>query len=366
MLTKITKKICGYFSLLYRLLRDYVEVGLAFVEHLIQPAKVEKIHFNQGITSDACCIFHIYASKVPKNTWDYIKVLHQNNIDIILTNTLPVEDETLAELKKYVKIYIQIRNKGQDFAGYKFGFEVFRQHAPTEHVKKLIFCNDSVFVEKERLTHFVAKILNDNSDFSAPVMSDSPIHACSWFLCFSSEVFTASFFQAFWANYIPFSARCWIIQKGEIRLSQTCIKNTYTPQIIYSSNKFIGAFTQKKPMDFYLVSKKVSPHLLKEMTYRKVNVDMDTYQFKEKLLTIIFAYHWHSCNLSLFLNTDFPFIKKDLYSQKVYNVPQISYFFSLDEIKKLNIDDFYFNLLNRPIKAISFLKKFYNFLTIRP
>lgn len=343
----IMKRIYRLFKKTYRKSLFFCKTFFHYCCLLMIPSKINTIHFSNELSSASVCIFHMYNNKIEKNTLEYLEIMSSNGVDIILLNPSNLGNQDIKILKQYVKIYVEINNIGRDFAGFKLGHDLFEKSNGKDSIKKLIFCNDSVFIEPKRFNSFIQKIINSNEDFIAPTVTDTNIHACSWFLCFSFNIFNQKFFSDFWKQYKPLNYRDWAIQKGEIALSKVCIKNNFIPFALYPTDKFVKEVDSVDEISAQLIAKKYFYYNLITLKNEYALLNSKKELFDNILLNRIYSFHWHPCNLLLFLKTDFPFIKKDLYRQRLYDVSQISYFFSLDEIKKLEINDFYQQLLSK-------------------
>jgi hypothetical protein len=253
----------------------------------------------------------------------------------------------LEKIKPYIKGYIEIVNKGYDFAGYKFGYELLDKQTQFKGLKKLIFCNDSVFVEPKRLDHYVKEVLSSNNDYISPVQSvQNCYHVCSWFLCFSNEIIKANFFKDYWNSYKPLHHKNYAILKGEIELSQRCIKNGYFPCAKYDTEFFMKSLSE---ID-YDCMKFLSKNYFYEIKKNQKNILYferieSNHQITKNTFASLYTRHFHEANLLLFLKTDFPFIKKDLCRRRLIDYTQISLFFNDPSIKSLDIDYLFFHFV---------------------
>lgn len=327
----------GYILVLYcyrRLIFAWSSLTYSF-----HPSKIKKILWQKDLNSETCCLFHMYCKVLPLNTLQYIKTLSENNIDVMMTNSEELDEVSLAELKKHVKIYINITNTGFDFAGFKIAFELFNKSYNPQIVKKLILCNDSVLVEPSRFDQFLKRLLLLKDDYIGVGWGERPFfHACSWFFCVSNQVFQGKFFKKFWEQYKPYHSHEWAVQKGELELSQLLLQHQYCPKLMYDYSEVINSIKEFDPQDIFLFHKDA---------VRRLSQKIHSVDIYKKILYKIYSLHWRNGALHLFTKTDFPFIKKDIFYRRVYDEEQLRCFFLQKSIQNLDLKNFHEDLIKK-------------------
>lgn len=313
--------------------------------------------------SGAFCVFHLYQPYgVPKNVHDAIATLHGLGVHVVGVSNVPLPPDDLARLRPFLHSFIQRRNFGRDFGGYRRGvLHVLDHHKPT----RLLILNDSLFYAQRGLRAFFEQLCGDAPFIGASENHELSHHVGSYALSFGPQVFADPRFRQYWEDYQSTELRPRVIWKGEAALSKLVIrKMKIRPRIIYSLQRLGVALERtswrelaiaaarmplgyggqnplrqlvkdaRKPARDVLPMSKAklldnagltlpigADELIAEMTshYRaEVERDLLAYVFRGSQI------HWGSLLLTQFL--EMPIIKLDLVLRSIYSIGELKNF----------------------------------------
>ena len=171
------------------------------------------------------------------STMRLIKYLKKNGFEILLVvnQNSNLTDRYLSDFKSLDLSILLRPNLGRDFGAYQAGFKFLAQNEDLISTRQLIFANDSVLYGP-RSAEFIRHFLNFQSNWKSFFINyQYHMHAQSFFMNFSDEVFKSDSFVDFWLKYYPTGLRHRVINDGEVQLTQTLLNNGHTPQGFVSS-----------------------------------------------------------------------------------------------------------------------------------
>lgn len=189
------------------------------------------------------CIFHLYQ---PYGVMPYVlralETLSALGIHVVAVSNTPLPSDELERLKPYLHTFIQRRNFGRDFGGYRRGvLHVLDRHQPD----RLILLNDSLYYARRGLREFFIALCGDGAFIGASENHDLRHHLGSYALSFGRKVLTDPRFRRFWDNYRSTELRHRVIWLGEAALSKLLIQTMKVrPRLIYSMQRLAEAMNQ--------------------------------------------------------------------------------------------------------------------------
>lgn len=282
-------------------------------------------------TKNKACIFAAYhnSEQAPASNINYIKSLHACGFRIFYIHNSQLTDQAVNSLTPFCEQIISRSNIGQDFGAWKDGYIYCLENQLLTNTEWLLLCNDSNFFlggshAKTFINAFEAKLSNKKSDLIALNKNyECWQHYQSYFLCFHSRIFTKQEFNKFWKQYLPLNNRFHAIKKGEIALTRNII-GTSSTSILFDSPKLYQAIADNTSSaeDILQYLPKNSLGSLRipwEDLSRPINK-----VYLQQVLAYLDSHnpgHAYALLWVKFLKS--PFLKKDLYRQGVFSLPQI-------------------------------------------
>jgi lipopolysaccharide biosynthesis protein len=122
------------------------------------------------------------------------------------------------------------RNAGYDFGGYKDGIKAL---GDLDQVERLLIMNDSVYGPFFPLTPILAAIDPLQTDFWGITDSwELAYHIQSYFMIFLQGALQSGEFRKFWRRLPYVNKKEWVIENGEIRLSQLLVQRKLRASVL--------------------------------------------------------------------------------------------------------------------------------------
>lgn len=195
-------------------------------------------------------LFVVYAPKSFLMYERYFQLLEKLNYKIVVISNGALNSEFVEKFKNRVVFMGERHNIGRDFGTYKeFIMRLRKEHTQP---KNLIICNDSIFAnlkkDDTRFTDFLIK--NQDQDFvgAAEYMGQPGYHVQSYFLKFSQKVLNSPNFIKFWESFLISDDRRMNIHNGEIKLSESILKDGFKPVVFLSTDNIINKIVDKKEL----------------------------------------------------------------------------------------------------------------------
>lgn len=177
-----------------------------------------------------------------------ITTLLDQDFEVIAIVNQSVDRDWTPDLSLLPITLIERQNIGRDFGAFKCGVNYLLESGKLETIDSLLTCNDSVFYGY-RFRNFLERFdVNSDSWITAFLNFEKHTHAQSFFQSFSKDILRTSEFQKFWKNYYPSRRRIHIIDRGEVRLSQTLLKLGYFPRSIVNAENIAKHLGGRKIM----------------------------------------------------------------------------------------------------------------------
>jgi len=190
------------------------------------------------------CVFHLYQRyTLPANIVQAIQLLAELGVRVVAVSNLPLPATELERLKPYLHTFIQRRNFGRDFGGYRRGvLHVLDKHAP----ERLMLLNDSIFYAQRGLREFFIEMVAANGGFvGASENHEISHHVGSYALSFGPQVIADPRFREYWEDYRSTEIRPRVIWKGEAALSKLVEQTIKVrPRVIYSLQRLDAALNR--------------------------------------------------------------------------------------------------------------------------
>ena len=147
-----------------------------------------------------------------------------------VSNAASFTHNNVTQIAGFCRQILWRRNVGHDFGAYKDGIHAIGDF---DQVERLLLTNDSIYGPLYPLTNILAAIDPVNTDFWG--ISDSweyCYHIQSYFMIFLQGSLQSSAFRQFWQKFPYVNEKHWIIQRGEIGLSQLLIQHKLRPNVL--------------------------------------------------------------------------------------------------------------------------------------
>jgi len=201
------------------------------------------------------------------------------------------------------------KNIGRDFGAWKDGISFMQLNKLYDSCEELYLINDSVHCISANLNevYFKENFIQDKRSDCIGITESFQIayHLQSYCLKLNAKVIRSSEFQSFWGKFPLVNSRSYIIEQGEIRLSQILIKAGFSCKALYSFEFILspdnlkGVFTMLNELPVYtnnsITCKKITEYMLDEIYHTYITQVNPTHRY------------W-----LLLLNLKCPFIKRDL------------------------------------------------------
>jgi len=189
------------------------------------------------------CVFHLYQRyALPANIVHAIQVMSELGIRVVAVSNLPLAPAQLERIKPYLHTFIQRRNFGRDFGGYRRGvLHVLHKHAPD----RLMLFNDSIFYAQRGLREFFTAMTANAGFIGASENHEISHHVGSYALSFGADVLRDPRFREYWDDYRSTEIRPRVIWKGEAALSKLVEQTIKVrPRVIYSLGRLDDALNR--------------------------------------------------------------------------------------------------------------------------
>lgn len=305
---------------------------------------------------DKICIFASFpfGGKISKLLLHYIKSIQELGYSIIFVSNKEII-EGLEELKPLCSKIIIRDNIGRDFGSYKTGLIKFEQEI--RNCSELLIANDSVVGPISDLKVIFEEMREKKLDFWGLTEADCApsYHITSYFVVFNKSVITSQPFWQFWKNYKFKSSRAYSIYQGEINLTYTLLKNSFTCGAYidkFKIFKFINHIIKEDDYSpvIYLLSTNYKRHLFTNIkSYFEgidhLNTNLNKYCTQLIMDDITLALdreNHYSVSFLIFLELKIPIIKKDVIRSKLTSECLIYEFIKKYSI--LNVDEVMYEL----------------------
>ncbi len=227
-----------FFPFLRMLVRAALMPGLIIGDwissyRLARQGDVVSIEQFSDAESGTFCVFHLYQRyTLPENVVHAVELLAELGVRVVAVSNLPVPPSELERLKPHLHTFIQRRNFGRDFGGYRRGvLHVLDKHAP----ERLMLLNDSIFYARRGLREFFTEMARGNGFIGASENHEISHHIGSYALSFGPEVISDPRFRKYWEDYRSTEIRPRVIWQGEAALSKLVEQTIKVrPRVIYS------------------------------------------------------------------------------------------------------------------------------------
>ncbi len=138
---------------------------------------------------------------------------------------------------------IERANFGRDFGGYQAGIA----HLDAQKItpKKLIFVNDSIFLDHRKGSELIQRFLDPDHAYIGLTESHEPrYHVGSFLFSIDDRVWQSPVWRAFWRDYVPWSSRRHCIDKGEVALGHSLKRAGFVPHILYNAAMTLAAMRE--------------------------------------------------------------------------------------------------------------------------
>lgn len=211
--------------------------------------KKEIIVKNEKMYSNFFCIFVFYQNGVRDDTINILKELKENKISTILVSNKNLTETQKKQLELYSDVIITRPNFGRDFGAYKCGMNYINKYVDLSKINKLIFLNDSVFYSARGLNLFVVELLNEKYEVVGATQNlEIKRHIGSFCISVSGIIVRDHRFIKYWRKYRNSDVRPVVINRGEMKLSETIFKicGESSVNILYDTRIITFAWQSKK------------------------------------------------------------------------------------------------------------------------
>lgn len=201
---------------------------------------IEQIAKDDG---GAFCVFHLYQPRgLSANVVRAIATLAELKIKVVAVSNVPLQPGDLDVLRPHIHTYIQRRNFGRDFGGYRRGvLYVLDTYKPD----RLLLLNDSVYYAARGLKAFFTGLCEAGPFVGASENHELRHHIGSYAVGFGPQVIANPRFRQYWEDYRSTEIRPRVIWKGEAALSKLVLDTMkIRPKVLYSLQRLDAALNE--------------------------------------------------------------------------------------------------------------------------
>jgi len=257
----------------------------------------------------------------------YISALAKNGYNVIFVSTSRIQNDELSFLEKICKKVIMKKNTGFDFYSWKVGYKYISK----KQIDKLIFCNDSCYVSKNRLTSVLKKLSATSKDLCCITESyDYKHHLQSYFIFYSKKIVHSKEFKLFVDRIEEHSDRKKVVSKYELQFMNFFKSRGFKTSVLikYSHLEifFYGTLAKMIVLFNFFKNKGLKPSKKNNSTAKKKILGAQI----EKILEICWLFlNPLNVNPSLYLwkeniSRGSPFIKTHLFKANPFNDKNIT------------------------------------------
>jgi hypothetical protein len=326
------------------LLIKIITIKIQIIKLLLSGKSKNKLKVSQfteiNKSFSSVCFYVVYSKKLDESRRRFLRSLKSINsyVIIVLNNDKLDLEET--DLNLIDSIYYN-ENVGMDIGGYKRASELFYETVDISKIpNKAIYANDSLFYIGNNAELF--KSLIDPQSNWVGVFENSGLgayHVSSWLFSLSKDLFMSGEIKKFWKNYKPINNKYYAIHAGEHGITKALLKLGSVPKIVYS-NGFIGEIIEKYlKLDFFDTYNYLSTEFTNYINSTGINAatDLELNALRYKIRDSFYLVSpMHLIQLLLLKETDYCFIKKDLFWNERLSYSKLTL---LDELLKSKIPD---------------------------
>lgn len=161
----------------------------------------------------------------------YLRSLREVCANLVFVSTSDLPENETSKVDSICDRVVVRENLGYDFMSYKVGLG----HLAWDDYDEVVLCNDSVYGPLFQLNESFDKMQRVECDFWGMTESrDRAYHLQSYFLVFREKVLQSSCFKNFWENITTLNNKSEIIDRFEVGLSQSLVKNGFRPGVYVS------------------------------------------------------------------------------------------------------------------------------------
>ena len=295
----------------------------------------------KGSAKNRLCLFVAYHEddEIPASNLNYIESLYACGFKILYIHNGPLSGPAIDSLKPLCEQVISRSNIGQDFGAWKDGYIYCQENQLLANTEWLLLCNDSNhFLGGNHARTFINAFNRELSNANCELIALNKNyeiwqHYQSYFLCFNSRVFTMKRFDQFWKQYLPLNNRFHAIEKGEIALTRNIIGSA-SASILFDSPKLFQAILEcsSPAEDILQYLPKNSLSSLRN-PWEDLNQPINKVYMQQILAYLDSHNPGHAYALLWVKFLKSPFLKKDLYRQGVFTLPQIASMLNNEDIE---------------------------------
>jgi hypothetical protein len=184
------------------------------------------------------------------STLRIITFLQEKNFNVLVVVNRNTETESFISLINKLQVTIISRpNIGRDFGAYQIGTKFILDMNLPRNGRHFHYINDSI-IFSPKFMNSLSKFLGLDDPWKTLFLNMQwHVHAQSFFLSFSSDIFYLNEIRNFWEKYYPSNFRRDAINKGEVQLSQILIGLDFQPKV-FANFKLIGELLKSNTMNF--------------------------------------------------------------------------------------------------------------------
>lgn len=235
------------------------------------------------------------AGRVRPDLFNHLSALREAGICVVLvSNSFTLEAEAAAHLRPICAAILVRRNVGYDFCAWRDALE--HLGLPRADTEEVLLVNDSVYGPLSDLTPVLARIEQTGADVVA--LTDSRQrgwHLQSYFVCFKRAALHSAAWRRFWASVRPVPSKQWVINHCEVGLTRRLRDEGLTCEALWPETDLLRHLGSGRQAD--RVRERLGRGQLLNPTH-----DL-----------------WR-----VLLESDFPFIKRELLRQNPSRVPDVA------------------------------------------
>ncbi len=320
------KSILEKFRAIIRFLALILINFYARIAYLFTNKKLEVVFLKTPSSqhNNSLCLFVVYTNILQANHHRALKALYSAGYEVIIIANKPL---TLTEEEqKSLFGFFYNHNIGRDIGGYCRSISYLYQTKLFDHLTKVLFLNDSV-VFLSKTSEYFQKMNASTQDWVGVTESAyHKYHVSSWCFQLSKKCLKEPQIINFFEKFTPISSRHYLINRGEVEISQLLVSLRFFPRVFENIHDIINY----KNINIYYLPTLVLQYLI------KLKIIKEAYENREYLVHVVLA-KWakthnstHILNLNAALYNDFPFIKKDLRQREVHRLCELKQF--VDEL----------------------------------
>ncbi len=216
--------------------------------------------------------------------------------------------------------YINNGGYGRDMGQYQSGTRFVKEQFKEEVPEKIIYCNDSFFYVERGDHAFLDELLNSQYDMvgtfenPGPERVRTPWFVSSWLFSVSAGLFRSKNFSDFFRRYKAINNKLHAVRHGEVALTRVALDYSGKIRAIYNNKYLLAIFRESVAKNGATVAASLIPAPMCDEYEAQFQASATRPHFVDYVERNLYRFSpTHIFHFILLKETDFPFVKKDLF-----------------------------------------------------